>query len=157
MVEPARTRDADDGTQSVNDLEYKPGYDDRWAVLIGINRYLHHNKLLFAAADAVAMARTLIEQFRFPTGNVFLVVNDIASLPDDLATWLAGVRPKLWISEQATQAVIKKLLITELPGKPRRDDCVLIYFAGHGRSRRGSVNPKPFLIPEDAASGAWDE
>jgi len=61
VAEHGRWREVDDGTRSVNDLEYKAGYDDRWAVLIGINRYREHNPLEFAAA-----------------------------------TWLAGVRPRLW-------------------------------------------------------------
>ena len=45
MAEQARWRDVNNGTESASGEEYKPDYEQSWAVLIGINRYLHHNSL----------------------------------------------------------------------------------------------------------------
>ena len=103
----------------------------RWAILIGINRYGDSglSNLNFAVADARALQETLIGmEDGFPAANTVLLIDDAAeserhpgrnNIIAQLTSWL------------------------QLPGP---DDTVLLYFAGHGVEQDGIS----YLLPQDA-------
>lgn len=159
--DPPRLRDASDSIFP-EDPGLKPGYVKSWAVLIGINDYKHAPRLYTAAADAVGMARVLIEQHGFLPDNVYLVVSTAEPLPGPLATWLASIQQRFGgFDQRATKQVIEKLLVKTLPSLTGPDDRLVIYFAGHGVGQLGSdskpENAQPYLMPVEAAPSEWDE
>jgi uncharacterized caspase-like protein len=102
-----------------------------WVVAIGISTYQDSSisGLRYADADA----RAVYEYFRqrLPEDQVFLRVN-----------------------EEATLREIKSLLGTQLAAKafdPK--DTVILYFAGHGMRERVTRNLDPYFLPYDARSG----
>jgi hypothetical protein len=90
-------------TQPKNDF-----YSESWALLIGINKYHNETQLNYAVADAERMHRLLTEKLDFPADNVFMLLDEEASL--------INIRKEM-----------KKLY--EIAND---SDRVLIYFAGHG-------------------------
>jgi len=155
----ASTRYVDDGRRAGKRALYREQYDNSWAVVIGIDRYADasYRPLRFAAADAVAMARALIEHRHFPREHVFLIAMPGAPLRHDLQAWLRANRTRLGSYQRsATKRQIERLLFDALASGARRaDDRVLIYFAGHGRSR--APDNRPYLVPSDAHAGRWRE
>ena len=89
--------------QSGNDF-----YSESWALLIGINKYHNETHLNYAVADAERMHRLLTEKLDFPIDNVFMLLD-----------------------EEATLINIKKEM-KKLYEVANDSDRVLIYFAGHG-------------------------
>ena len=83
-------------------------YSKSWALLIGINKYHNETPLNYAVADAERMHRLLTEKLDFPADNVFMLLDEEASL--------INIRKEM-----------KKLY--EIAND---SDRVLIYFAGHG-------------------------
>lgn len=117
-------------------LEQKPisgSAENRWALLIGIDRY-HESlgSLKYAGADCRALRDTLVSgPLAFPEDQV-LVLDDagdgahrptFANIHQSLSSWLAV---------------------------PREDDLVLVFFAGHGRLVDGTT----YLVPGDATLGS---
>ena len=90
-------------TQPKNDF-----YSESWALLIGINKYHNETHLNYAVADAERMHRLLTEKLDFPADNVFMLLD-----------------------EEATLINIKKEM-KKLYEVANDSDRVLIYFAGHG-------------------------
>ncbi|UCD88442.1 MAG: caspase family protein [Desulfobacterales bacterium] len=86
---------------------------NRYAVIIGISKYKDRRipPLQFAAADAQGVYSTLIDPNygRFKKKNV-----------------------KLLVDNEATTVSIKKAIGTWLKRKAKKNDSVIIYFAGHG-------------------------
>lgn len=155
------SRYVDNGKRAARRSPYKGQYNTSWAVLIGIDRYAdsHYRELRFAAADAVAMARSLIEHRRFLPENVFVIAEPAIPLRDDLRSWLTSNAGRLGGHQQnATKQRIEKILFETLASRVRADDCVLIYFAGHGLPREdgGDLgNARPYLVPADAGFDRW--
>ncbi len=83
-------------------------YSESWALLIGINKYHNETHLNYAVADAERMHRLLTEKLDFPADNVFMLLD-----------------------EEATLINIKKEM-NKLSEVANDSDRVLIYFAGHG-------------------------
>jgi Caspase domain len=119
------------------DAESSPGlrakYACRWAVIIGIDSYQHLQPLKYAVADARGMAKLLTEEYDFQDDHVFPLEN-----------------------EQATREAIRQILIDRLPSETQFDDCILIFFAGHGAKRKlpGGAE-KGYLAPVDAHLSQW--
>ena len=92
---------------------------NRWAVVIGISRYLNADRgipqLQYAHRDAIAF----MDFLRSPQGGGFSSSNT-----------------KLLVNEQATTRNIRSALFTFLK-QALKDDLVLIYFAGHGAPEKG--------------------
>lgn len=103
----------------------------RWAIIIGVNRYQDaaFGNLSYAVADAKTFYQTLTSiPNGFPAQNVMLLTDDAAD-PNRLPT--------------------HSNLIKQLSGWLRLaepDDIALVYFAGHGFEQEG----KSYLLPQDA-------
>lgn|GEM_PF-1264115 len=107
-------------------------YQASWALLIGINDYPNlppQYQLSYAVADATELAELLQMKFGFPKGNIILLTNGGATKRDILDA----------LAELAN------------PRRVKKEDCVLIFFSGHGQTV-----PLPyggemgFLVPHDA-------
>ncbi len=128
---------------------FKPGYDHSWALVIGINNYPHMPKLSNCVNDASGIADLLVTQLGFDRERVFVILDPPLKDPSphyDLA------------STEATKAVLESWLFTRLPDEvgPGLDDRVLIFFAGHGESRKlPGDRHKGYLVPSDGRPGRW--
>jgi len=111
-------------------------FDRKLAIVIGINQYGHGiAPLQTAAQDAQALAATLKSDHGY----------QVVELLDELATL----------------AELQQLFEEKLPQTVTNQDCLLIYFAGHGIAKQASLNgskpgspetegPVGYLIPQDA-------
>jgi formylglycine-generating enzyme required for sulfatase activity/uncharacterized caspase-like protein len=103
-------------------------YAESWAVIIGINEYQHGRvpKLRYAVSDAQAVERELLAHgFR----------------SDRIITLL---------DRQATKAAIERVLGDDLRARMTKDDRILVFFAGHGKTDRlRSGEEEGYLIPVD--------
>jgi hypothetical protein len=114
-----------------------PPPSERWAVVVGVGRYDHAGvpPLRYATADAEAVARTLVDRAGFKKDNVLLLTDRTERKPS-----LRNLRYALG---------------TFLARSARKDDTVVIYFAGHGAPEadlRGAEADglAKYLIPSDA-------
>jgi hypothetical protein len=114
-----------------------PPARDRWAVVIGVGRYENDGipRLTYAVPDAEAIYQTLVGPGGFKKENVLLLTDRTERKP--------------------TLRSIRWALGTFLSRSARKDDTVLIFFAGHGAPE---VDPRglerdglaKYLIPIDA-------
>jgi len=108
-----------------------PGlYRESWAVIVGIDRYGKWPKLQYAVNDAQAVREMLIKKYRFKTENIQMLLN-----------------------EQATRENILSALGDSLgdAGKVKKEDRVLIFFAGHGATRKlPSGRYLGYIVPVEA-------
>src|SRR5262249_30446500 len=114
-----------------------PVQNDRWAVVIGIGNYEHPGipRLKYSVPDAEAVYRTLIGPAGLKKDNVLLLTDRTDRKP--------------------TLKNIKYALGTFLSRVAKKDDTVLIFFAGHGAPEtdpRGLERDglAKYLIPSDA-------
>ena len=104
---------------------------ERWAVIIGINRYQDPGigDLDYAVADAMAFQQTLVSVPNgFPSTNV-LLMTDEATNPNHIPT--------------RSNLIAQLTTWLQLAGA---DDTALIYLAGHGIEKDG----RSYLLPHDA-------
>jgi hypothetical protein len=107
-----------------------------WVVAIGVSKYQDSTiqRLGYADADAQAVAGYFRDTFGLPDSQVFLRIN-----------------------EQATLRDVKSILGTQLVAKANDPkDTVILYFAGHGMKERvpGSLDPdglSKYFLPYDAS------
>jgi hypothetical protein len=92
----------------------RPVERDRWAVVIGIGRYEKPQipALRYTVSDAEVFHRVLVEQAGFKRENVLLLTDHTERKP--------------------TLRTIKWALGTFLARSAKKEDLVIIYFAGHG-------------------------
>jgi peptidoglycan/xylan/chitin deacetylase (PgdA/CDA1 family)/TolA-binding protein len=105
-------------------------YHDSWAAIIGIDDYQNWQKLQYATRDALGVRDLLIQNYNFK--------------PDHIVTLLNG---------QATRHNILSLLGDQLADstKVQHEDRVLVFFAGHGATRKlASGRELGYIIPVDA-------
>ncbi|MGD8471184.1 MAG: caspase family protein [Desulfobacteraceae bacterium] len=103
-----------------------------WAVIMGIDSYPNIRPLNYAVADARAFYDLLVMDNQVPPENVFLLLN-----------------------EQATLPALRSTLGTKVKNKAGADDMVIIYFAGHGATERDMMSPdgdglEKYLLPYEA-------
>lgn len=102
-------------------------YNQSFAVIIGINAYDKWPSLEYAVTDARAMERKL-KTLGFQTTTL--------------------------IDHQATKENILKVLGTELPQKVRKNDRVVIFFAGHGQTEElADGTQMGHIFPVDTDTG----
>jgi uncharacterized caspase-like protein len=114
-----------------------PPAPDRWGVVIGVGRYEHPDipPLRYTVADAEAVYQTLVGPGGFPKDHVLLLTDGADRKP--------------------TLRNLKWALGTFLARAARKDDTVLIFFAGHGAPE---IDPRglekdglaKYLVPVDA-------
>ena len=113
------------GPRVKREVPYVP--PKRWALLIGAENYQAYSKLQFAAEDAKAMAKTLVDDYRFEAANV-------STLTDETG------------AEAPTVANIRARLDLTLKNKSLdRADLFVFYFSGHGAGTAAG----DFLLPTD--------
>jgi hypothetical protein len=99
-------------------VHYSPSRRNIWAVVVGINDYPKLPHLKYAVNDATEFHRLLIEKNRVPAENVFLLLND-----------------------KATIGNLRSILGTRLRAAAAKGDMVIIFFAGHGTTERDATSP----------------
>ncbi len=106
-------------------------YANSWAIVIGIDDYARWPKLQYAVRDARAVRETLIEQFGFPPSQVITLENG-----------------------EATRAAILRVFHDRLAhAGMKKDDRLLVFFAGHGATRRlTSGRDLGYIVPVDASA-----
>jgi hypothetical protein len=102
-------------------------YDQMTAVIIGIDRYQNlgrDDQLNYAVHDARGVAALLKDKYSFKTITLY--------------------------NENATRAKIMKILQGDLT-ETGENDAVLIYFAGHGITRKTAQGMLGYLLPSDGS------
>jgi peptidoglycan/xylan/chitin deacetylase (PgdA/CDA1 family)/TolA-binding protein len=105
-------------------------YRESWAAIIGIDDYVNWQKLQYATHDAQAVKDLLIQKYSFKPDHIFSLMNG-----------------------DATRQNILSLLGDKLAdtNKIQREDRVLVFYAGHGATRKlASGRELGFIIPVDA-------
>lgn len=117
----------------IRELPYVP--PKRWALLIGAEKYAEYAPLQFAADDARAMAKTLIESYRFDPASVAVLADD----GEGAAPTVANMRAKL----------------DETLANPQLDkgDLFVFYFSGHGAGGKTG----DFLLPTDTKRESFEQ
>ena len=126
MVSAPKAPSADAGLASAGDTLYR----DSHALVIGIDSYAKWPGLHHAVKDAKSMQEMLVTRFGFKPENV-------AALYDG----------------EATRAAILRVLNEKLADgkRVRRDDRVMVFFAGHGSTRKlASGRDVGYIVPVDA-------
>jgi len=105
-------------------------YHDSWAAIIGIDDYANWQKLRYAAHDAQGVKDLLIQKYNFAPDHIFTLLNG-----------------------EATRQNILSLLGDKLANSNlvQREDRVLVFYAGHGATRKlASGRELGYIIPVDA-------
>jgi peptidoglycan/xylan/chitin deacetylase (PgdA/CDA1 family)/uncharacterized caspase-like protein len=105
-------------------------YHDSWAAIIGIDEYVNWQQLRYAAHDALGVKDLLIQKYNFKPDHIFTLLNG-----------------------DATRQNILSLLGDKFanPNMVQRDDRVLVFYAGHGATRKlASGRELGYIIPVDA-------
>ncbi len=105
-------------------------YRESWAVIIGIDKYLHWPQLQYAVNDAKGVREVLVRKYKFKPENTIMLLN-----------------------EEATREKILSALgdVMGDPDKVKREDRVFVFFAGHGMTRKlPSGRDLGYIIPVDA-------
>jgi len=105
-------------------------YRDSWAAIIGIDDYANWQKLQYAAHDALGVKDLLVQKYNFKPDHIFTLLNG-----------------------EATRENVLSLLGDKLadPKMVQREDRVLVFYAGHGATRKlASGRELGYIIPVDA-------
>jgi uncharacterized caspase-like protein len=86
-------------------------YDSQWAVIIGVNKYKNWERLDYAVEDAKSVKAMLVAKYGFREDHIIELLDDEATLIN-IRTTLGGV----------------------LPQKTKKNDGVIVFFAGHGET-----------------------
>jgi len=115
-----------------NEIDSEVVYREGWVLAIGINKYSELSsqyQLRYAVKDAESFVETLQSRFGFSRKNITILKD-----------------------EEATKARIEKELNNLADhNRVQKDDCVIVYFSGHGVTaslpRGGDTG---FIVPSDA-------
>jgi len=105
-------------------------YHASWAAIVGIDDYVNWQKLRYAAHDAQGVKDLLIQKYNFAPDHIFTLLNG-----------------------EATRQNILSLLGDKLANSNmvQREDRVLVFYAGHGATRKlASGRELGYIIPVDA-------
>ncbi len=110
-------------------------YRESWAVVVGVNAYKSWPRLSYAVNDAQAVRDMLVHTYGFPADHV-------TTLLDGEAT-----REKILAALGDNLADAKKV---------SHDDRVVVFFAGHGVTRKlPSGKSQGYIVPVDAAAQSF--
>ncbi|MES1161866.1 MAG: caspase family protein, partial [Rhizobacter sp.] len=126
VVSAPRRAAPDLGVAGAGDTLYRESH----ALVIGIDQYAKWPGLHHAVRDARAIQETLVARFGFKPANVTALFDG-----------------------EATRANILRVLNDKLAdaGRVKRDDRVMVYFAGHGSTRKlASGRDVGYIVPVDA-------
>lgn len=107
----------------------KWGKTKSWAVVIGIDNYSKEkgwSSLPYSVNDAKTLKEDLIKYLGFSNDRIIQIYNN-----------------------DATKSRIERLLGDELPNEVKEDDRVLIFFSGHGDTRKTRNGDLGYLVPVD--------
>ena len=110
-------------------------YNNKWAVVIGINKYKHWPKLKYAVNDANGIRELLINEYHFKPERIITLID-----------------------EQASRSGIISALMDKLgdPDKVKKNDSVFVFYAGHGATRHlPSGRDLGYIIPYEAQSDTY--
>jgi peptidoglycan/xylan/chitin deacetylase (PgdA/CDA1 family)/uncharacterized caspase-like protein len=112
-----------------DEVSVSMGYEDSWAVVVGIDDYAKWPKLQHAARDAEAIRKALVEDLGFASERVFTLTN----------------------SEATRNAILSTFHDRLAHGAAKKNDRIFVFFAGHGATRRlSSGRDLGYLIPVDS-------
>jgi peptidoglycan/xylan/chitin deacetylase (PgdA/CDA1 family)/uncharacterized caspase-like protein len=126
VVSPAQAPARETGLADAGDTLYRQSH----ALIIGIDKYTRWPALQYAVRDAKAVQEQLVSRLGFKAENVTLLLD-----------------------EQATRANILQAFNGKLADakQVQRDDRVMVFYAGHGGTRKlASGRDVGYLIPVDA-------
>ena len=99
---------------------------DKWAFVVGCDRFLNGNGLRFCVKDAISMREFLINEAGFSPNHVLMLTN-----------------------EQATTANVMRVMTELLPQAVRKDDLVVLYFSTHGSGNLTGPNYNNHIVTYD--------
>jgi hypothetical protein len=103
-------------------------YKDSWALIVGIDDYEHIPKLNYAVKDSQEIKDILVKDMGFSEGHITCLIN-----------------------QEATRENILRWMGDQLPKKTSPEDRVLIFFGGHGYTRKyPGGGEMGYLMPFDA-------
>jgi uncharacterized caspase-like protein len=127
LVSAPKRAAPDQGVASSGDTLYR----DSHALIIGIDQYAKWPGLHHAVRDAKAMQETLVTRFGFKAENVTALYDGDATRANILRT----------LNEKLADAK-----------RVKRDDRVMVFFAGHGSTRKlASGRDVGYVVPVDAS------
>lgn len=105
------------------------GYNQSWAIIIGIDEYAKWPRLQYAVNDAKALRQTLMQKYGFAQDHTVLITNAEATRNGILSAF----------HEKLGHAGMQK------------NDRVFVFFAGHGATRKlSSGRDLGYIVPVDA-------
>ena len=107
-------------------MEYSTNYEEKYAIVIGINKYKNINCLDYACNDAKEFAETLQKNFKYKKENIYLILD-----------------------EEATKDRIMNIYY-KFNRKANYNDSLIVYYAGHGHTETAKNGDVGYLIPYDA-------
>jgi hypothetical protein len=113
----------------LTDLRYilKTRYNTSRALIIGINKYKEAPPLSYAVSDALGVRQELIDILKFKPENIVCLQDEAATKAEILKSYLRLSRDDIEV-----------------------DDRIIVFFAGHGDTRRGNRGEVGYLVPYDA-------
>jgi hypothetical protein len=121
-------------------MTLQPSYSTSYALVIGINDYLHAAPLGYAINDAKAVAKLLLDDFEFPKKKITLLLD-----------------------KSASRTKILKKFMSFASDSIDENDRVFVFFAGHGYTTKSQRSDVGFLVPYDGEINdfstliRWDE
>jgi hypothetical protein len=103
-----------------------PSYSASYALVIGINNYLHASPLGYAISDAEAVAKLIQDSFGFSKENITLLLDKKASRNEIIKRFMSFTSDA--IDENSR---------------------VFVFFAGHGYTTKSRRTDVGFLVPHD--------
>jgi uncharacterized caspase-like protein len=113
----------------MQNIKYRPQYENSWALVTGVNAYVHASPLDIACADAESVVQVLTDELGFPQANVTMLLD----------------------AEATRTKIMEQFLRFESLG---HDDRLLVFFAGHGLTVDSHRGPVGYLVPVD---GDWKD
>lgn len=107
-------------------MGYSTDYEEKYAIVIGINKYKNINCLDYACNDAKEFAEILQKNFKYKNENIDLILDEDATKYNIMNAYYKFNR------------------------KANYNDSLIVYYAGHGHTETAKNGDVGYLIPYDA-------